>query len=69
MIFGVSIILLVCLGIVKAIELVGELFAYLAARHRRNQLYASTRHTLPRATARRLRAARLELHRKLINRA
>ena len=37
-----------------------------AAYHRRN--YVSTRHTLPRATVRRLRAARLDLHERLLNR-
>lgn len=43
-------------------------------QHRRDELYqqylyATTRHTLPRAKVRRLRAARIALHDALINRS
>lgn len=61
-------ILVTVLAIYGAVALILKLADLVDERAYKRRLYASTRHTLPRASVRRLRANRIALHERLLNR-
>jgi hypothetical protein len=71
-VIAVYAVVMLPLGAWKAGELAARLYSYLEAcwqaRSYRRRMYLATRHTLPRATVKKLRAARIALHEKLLDR-